>query len=101
MADVWRVGRLLRKATDGHDAAATRDTFEEEGRGLDLVAWGPPIRIRPRRLVRGGGGGGGAGVGGGPPIRIRPMRLVRMCGDDVPEQHVVLDAELAEDAMND
>src|SRR4030095_13175435 len=36
-----------------------------------------------------------------PSVRARLAPLVRMRRDDVPEQHVLLDVELSEDAMND
>ena len=76
MADVRRTRRLLREPADCDQPAAARCTLEElEG----------DIHLDTRR----------------PPIGIRTKGLVRMCRNDVPEQQVVLDAELREDPVDD
>src|SRR5262249_23993329 len=67
---------LLRQPSHGDQGAAARYTLEVPEGDIDLEA---------RR----------------PPIRIRTSGLVRMCRDDIPEQHVVLDAQLVEDAVDD
>jgi hypothetical protein len=74
--DVRGAGDQLGETADGDEPAAVRCTFEEPRGDIDLDA---------RR----------------PPIRIRAPRLVWMCRHDVPEQHLVLDPELGEDAVDD
>jgi len=71
-----RVGRSAFEFIHPSDVDRARDTFEEAGGGLHFVA---------RR----------------PPIRIRAIGLVWMCRDDVPEQHLVLDPELGQHAVDD
>ena len=67
----------------------------------------PPARAARRRR-RGGRPRHPEKVGGGlhfvasrPPIGIRTIGLVWMCRDDIPEQDVVLEPELAQNAVND
>ena len=72
---VRRASDLLGEPADGDEAAATRDTFEEEDGQFHFAA---------RR----------------PPIGIRTIGLVWMCRDDIPQQDLVLDAELGEDAVD-
>src|SRR4051794_38732672 len=76
MAHVRRARDLLGEPSDRDHEAAARDTVEKAEGGSHLVA---------RR----------------PPICIRTFGLVWMCRDDVPEQDVVLDPELTEDAVDD
>jgi hypothetical protein len=76
VAHVRGAGRLVRQASDGDQAAAAGDVFEEENGRCHLIA---------RR----------------PPIGIRTIRLVWMGRNDVPEQDLVLDAELPKDTVDD
>jgi hypothetical protein len=74
--DVRGAGDRGREAADCDETPSSRHLGEEKGGGFDLVA---------RR----------------PPIAIRATRLVRMCRNHVPEQHVLLEAELGEHAVDD
>ena len=71
--DIRRVEDGRGDPPDGDDAAAAGQLVEERSRCAHLTARRPPVRISRPRVRR----------------------------DDVPQKHIVLEAELAEDAMHD
>ena len=73
MADVRAAEDAVGHAADGDCAAARGELAQERQPALDLGAGGPAIRGRRARVRR----------------------------DDVPEEDIVLDAELGEDAVDD
>lgn len=73
VANVWAAEPPVREPADRDDAATVRELGEEGSPLVDLYAGGPPVR------------------------RLRP----RMRWHEVPEQDVVLEPELGEDAVND
>lgn len=76
MADIRSTQNGVREAADGDHATAVRDPIDEEQSRADLRVSRAAVRVRPAR-----------------PVRVRR--------DNVPEQHLLLDPELGEHAVDD